>query len=113
MRRLRLLFRTSMLRRITPTHSLTLLLELRLRACLEFSPPTPRYLKHHAGWIITVMVIDLRSRKGTSGVRLINSSAIVKPMTKTATKRKKIPLRHKSPFGWWIASYIERFEHED
>jgi|SRR5882724_601054 len=34
-------------------------------------------------------------------------------MSTAGTKRKKIPYRNKSPFGWWIASYIERFEHED
>jgi hypothetical protein len=28
-------------------------------------------------------------------------------------KRKRIPARNKSPFGWWMASYIERFEYED
>lgn len=27
--------------------------------------------------------------------------------------KKKIPSRNKSPYGWWIASYIERFEYED
>lgn len=25
----------------------------------------------------------------------------------------KIPYRNKSPYGWWIASYIERFEFDD
>jgi Domain of unknown function (DUF4288) len=25
----------------------------------------------------------------------------------------KIPYRNKSPHGWWIASYIERFEFDD
>jgi hypothetical protein len=24
--------------------------------------------------------------------------------------KNKIPVRNRSPFGWWIASYIERFE---
>jgi hypothetical protein len=27
--------------------------------------------------------------------------------------RKKIPIRNQSPVGWWIASYIERFEFYD
>ena len=27
--------------------------------------------------------------------------------------KKSIPTRNKSPFGWWIASYLERFEYED
>lgn len=27
--------------------------------------------------------------------------------------KKEIPYRNKSPFGWWIASYIERFEFRD
>ena len=32
----------------------------------------------------------------------------------TKVKRKKpIPNRNKSPFGWWVASYIERFEPEN
>ena len=26
---------------------------------------------------------------------------------------KKIPYRNKSPFGWWIASYLMRFEWKD
>ena len=25
---------------------------------------------------------------------------------------RKIPYRNKSPYGWWIASYLERFEYE-
>jgi hypothetical protein len=32
-------------------------------------------------------------------------------MTKRA--KTKIPFRNRSPFGWWIASYIERFEYYD
>ena len=28
-------------------------------------------------------------------------------------KKSSIPVRNKSPFGWWIASYLERFEYED
>jgi hypothetical protein len=27
--------------------------------------------------------------------------------------KRKIPSRNKSPFGWWVASYLERFEYED
>jgi hypothetical protein len=27
--------------------------------------------------------------------------------------RKPIPHRNKSPYGWWIASYLERFEFDD
>lgn len=27
--------------------------------------------------------------------------------------RKEIPWRNKSPVGWWIASFIERFQYED
>jgi hypothetical protein len=34
-------------------------------------------------------------------------------MQKASKERKQIPRRNKSPFGWWIASYIERFEYED
>jgi hypothetical protein len=34
-------------------------------------------------------------------------------MSTDKPKRKQIPARNKSPFGWWIASYIERFEYED
>jgi uncharacterized protein DUF4288 len=34
-------------------------------------------------------------------------------MTQRAKQKKKIPIRNKSPFGWWIASYLERFEFED
>jgi len=33
-------------------------------------------------------------------------------MTK-AKRKERIPTRNKSPFGWWIASYIERFEPEN
>ena len=29
-----------------------------------------------------------------------------------ATK-PKVPYRNRSPFGWWIASYLERFEYYD
>ena len=28
-------------------------------------------------------------------------------------RSSKIPYRNKSPHGWWIASYIERFEFDD
>jgi hypothetical protein len=34
-------------------------------------------------------------------------------MQKQKKERKKIPWRNKSPFGWWIASFIERFQYED
>ena len=34
-------------------------------------------------------------------------------MPEAKQKRKPIPDRNKSPYGWWIASYIERFEYED
>lgn len=34
-------------------------------------------------------------------------------MTRQAAKRKAIPIRNRSPYGWWIASYIERFEFKD
>lgn len=27
--------------------------------------------------------------------------------------KTRIPYRNKSPFGWWVASYLERFEYED
>jgi len=27
--------------------------------------------------------------------------------------KKQIPYRNKSPYGWWIATYIERFEYYD
>jgi len=28
-------------------------------------------------------------------------------------KKAKVPYRNRSPFGWWIASYLERFEYYD
>ena len=31
----------------------------------------------------------------------------------TAARRGKIPHRNRSPHGWWIASYLERFEYDD
>jgi hypothetical protein len=34
-------------------------------------------------------------------------------MSEAKNRKKRIPLRNKSPYGWWIASYIERFEYED
>lgn len=34
------------------------------------------------------------------------------PIAKVKPKGK-IPTRNKSPFGWWVASYIERFEPEN
>jgi hypothetical protein len=34
-------------------------------------------------------------------------------MTQKAKQKKKVPRRNKSPFGWWIASYLERFEYEE
>jgi hypothetical protein len=34
-------------------------------------------------------------------------------MPEAKKKKSKIPYRNKSPYGWWIASYIERFEYED
>ena len=27
--------------------------------------------------------------------------------------KKQIPYRNKSPYGWWIAAYIQRFEYYD
>jgi hypothetical protein len=27
--------------------------------------------------------------------------------------KNRIPIRNKSPFGWWVASYLERLEYED
>ena len=30
-----------------------------------------------------------------------------------ASARSKIPHRNRSPHGWWIASYVERFEYYD
>jgi hypothetical protein len=27
--------------------------------------------------------------------------------------RGKIPFRNHSPYGWWIAAYVERFEYDD
>ncbi len=30
-----------------------------------------------------------------------------------AKRKERIPTRNKSPFGWWVASYIERFEPEN
>ena len=26
---------------------------------------------------------------------------------------RKVPIRNKSPFGWWVATLIERFEYDD
>src|SRR6185295_8924771 len=34
-------------------------------------------------------------------------------MQKVRKSIKQIPWRNKSPVGWWIASYLERFEYED
>ncbi len=34
-------------------------------------------------------------------------------MPQAKKKRSEIPYRNKSPYGWWIATYIERFEYED
>jgi hypothetical protein len=34
-------------------------------------------------------------------------------MPEAKKKKSKIPYRNKSSYGWWIASYIERFEYED
>ena len=28
-------------------------------------------------------------------------------------KRSQIPYRNKSPYGWWLAAYVERFELDD
>jgi hypothetical protein len=28
-------------------------------------------------------------------------------------KKTKVPFRNRSPFGWWVAMYIERFEYND
>lgn len=30
-----------------------------------------------------------------------------------ARSSRKIPHRNRSPYGWWIASYLERFEYDD
>ena len=32
---------------------------------------------------------------------------------KSKTRAKKIPWRNRTPTGWWIASYLERFEYYD
>lgn len=42
-----------------------------------------------------------------------SSPVIPKRMSQKVKRKKTIPIRNKSPFGWWIASYIERFEYED
>lgn len=34
-------------------------------------------------------------------------------MSQTPKRRKRIAYRNKSPYGWWIASYLERFEFDD
>lgn len=34
-------------------------------------------------------------------------------MGKARKANSQIPYRNKSPFGWWIAAYIERFEYDD
>jgi len=28
-------------------------------------------------------------------------------------KKKSIPSRNRSPYGWWVASYVERFVYDD
>ena len=33
-------------------------------------------------------------------------------MSESKAIKKKIPSRNKSSYGWWLASYIERFEYE-
>ena len=34
-------------------------------------------------------------------------------MPRKPAKRKTIPSRNRSPYGWWVASYIQRFEWKD
>jgi hypothetical protein len=34
-------------------------------------------------------------------------------MSEVKKKRKVIPYRNRSPHGWWVASYLVRFEYED
>ena len=28
-------------------------------------------------------------------------------------RKQSIPYRNRSPYGWWVASYLERFEYKD
>jgi Domain of unknown function (DUF4288) len=30
-----------------------------------------------------------------------------------ATTKSKVPWRNRSPYGWWVASYVQRFEFKD
>src|SRR6478672_13717402 len=31
----------------------------------------------------------------------------------TQRKADQVPFRNRSPYGWWIATYLERFEYDD
>ena len=34
-------------------------------------------------------------------------------MSEAKNRKKRVPPQNKSPYGWWVASYIERLEYQD